>query len=228
MADVTTIAELGTAVGTLFLGAATFGATRSANRAARVAERSLLLGLRPVLTPSRPEDPDLEILYGDGKSFHVPSGGALVEVVDDVVYLAIPLRNVGAGLAVLQRYDVTPENPLHEIHRQREHGIHARRERRHGPLENFREQQRDIYIASADTGFWQAALRDREDELRVRVIETLAGTPTPISVDLLYGDHEDGQHSISRFNLIPNDDGSWLAAVAFHWVLEGADPRESG
>ncbi|MBA3865082.1 MAG: hypothetical protein H0X42_01845 [Solirubrobacterales bacterium] len=103
-----------TAVGTLFLGAATFGSTRSANRAARVAERSLLLGLRPVLTPSRREDPDEKIIYGDGREFLVSAGGGLIEQVDDVVYLAIPLRNVGAGLAVLQRYDVITDNPVHE------------------------------------------------------------------------------------------------------------------
>jgi hypothetical protein len=46
MADITTIAELGTAAGTLILAVATFGSVRSANRAARVAERSLELGLR--------------------------------------------------------------------------------------------------------------------------------------------------------------------------------------
>jgi hypothetical protein len=40
MADITTIAELGTAGGTLILAVATFGSVRSANRAARVAERS--------------------------------------------------------------------------------------------------------------------------------------------------------------------------------------------
>jgi hypothetical protein len=57
MADITTIAELGTAGGTLILAIATFGSVRSANRAARVAERSLQIGLRPLLVESRREDP---------------------------------------------------------------------------------------------------------------------------------------------------------------------------
>jgi len=60
-----TIAEVGTAVGTLVLAVATFLATRSANRAARIAEESLLAGLRPALVPSRPEDPDEEVVWGD-------------------------------------------------------------------------------------------------------------------------------------------------------------------
>jgi hypothetical protein len=53
LADLATIAGLGTAAGTLVLAVATFSSTRSANRAARVAERTLLLGLRPALVPGR-------------------------------------------------------------------------------------------------------------------------------------------------------------------------------
>jgi hypothetical protein len=43
------IASLTTAAGTLVPAVATFSATRSANRASRIAERSLLATLRPVL-----------------------------------------------------------------------------------------------------------------------------------------------------------------------------------
>ena len=51
MADWVTISSLATAGGTLVLAVATFSSVRSANRSARVAERSLLAGLRPVLIP---------------------------------------------------------------------------------------------------------------------------------------------------------------------------------
>lgn len=44
-----TISALATASGTLILSVATFGSVRSANRTARAAEQSLLVGLRPVL-----------------------------------------------------------------------------------------------------------------------------------------------------------------------------------
>jgi hypothetical protein len=223
--DIATIAELGTAVGTLFLGVATFGATRSANRSARIAERALLLGLRPVLSPARPEDPDQEVIFGDGRTVRVRGGHGAVEVVDGTVYLAIPLRNVGAGLAVLQRYDVLTRNPVEESEYRRAHGLHDRSERRYGPLGEFRAQQRDLYIAPDDIGYWQCAPRDEGDALRAAMIETV-GIPQPFSVDLLYGDHEGGQHAISRFNLVPEDDGSWLCTVVFHWTLDGADPRE--
>jgi len=51
MADWATISALATAGGTLVLAVATFASVRSANRAARTAERSLLASMRPVLTP---------------------------------------------------------------------------------------------------------------------------------------------------------------------------------
>ncbi len=225
MADIATLAEIGTAVGTLFLGVATFSATRSANRSARIAERSLLLGLRPVLVQARPEDPDQDIIYGDGRGVRVRSGDGLVEVEEGVVYLAIPLRNVGAGLAVLQRYDILARSPLAEADYRIRHGLHDRSERRYGPPEEFRPQQRDLYIAPGDIGYWQAALRDEDDGLRREVEALVSGERGPFSVDLLYGDHEGGQHAISRFNLVPRDDGSWSCTVVFHWTLEGADPR---
>src|SRR4051812_36271893 len=97
MADWVTISSLATAGGTLVLAAATFASVRSANRAARVAERSLLLGLRPVLVPSRPEDPPERVTFVE-HSFTVDGGAAHVEVGERVIYMAFPLRNVGAGL----------------------------------------------------------------------------------------------------------------------------------
>jgi predicted cupin superfamily sugar epimerase len=45
-------------------------------------------------------------------------------------------------------------------------------------------------------------------------------------VDLLYGDHEGGQRTISRFSLTPHEEGTWFAAVARHWSLDRADPRQ--
>ena len=222
MTDINTIAELGTAVGTLFLGVATLASVRSANRAARVAERSLLVGLRPVLTPSRPEDPDQKIIYGDGRSFKVRSGTGVVEEIDGVIYLAIPLRNVGAGLAVPQKYDLITESPLHEA--RTPYSGKARQERHYGPIENFRTLQRDLYIASGDVGYWQAALRDDSDDLHAGLRAAISDEREPISVDLLYGDHEGGQFEVSRFNLVPRED-HWFCTVVFHWSVGGSDPR---
>jgi hypothetical protein len=47
------------------------------------------------------------VLFGDGETFHIRSGYAAVERRGEAIYLAIPLRNVGSGLAVLQAYDLS-------------------------------------------------------------------------------------------------------------------------
>jgi hypothetical protein len=47
----------------------------------------------------------------------------------------------------------------------------------------------------------------------------------PMTVDLLYGDLEGGQRTVSRFALLPREDGGWLAVVSRHWNLDRADPR---
>ena len=46
-----------------------------------------------------------------------------------------------------------------------------------------------------------------------------------VTVEILYGDHEGGQHTITRFGLAPREDGSWLAAAGRHWNLDRPDPR---
>ena len=101
---VTDWASVGTAVGTLVLAGATFAAVRSGNRSARIAERTLLAGLRPVLVPGPRDDRGEQVLFADGRALEVGGGRATVEEADGVVYLALPLANVGSGLALLLGY----------------------------------------------------------------------------------------------------------------------------
>ena len=99
--DWVAVSAIVTAGATLVLAFATFASVRSANRAARAAERSLLAGLRPLLAPSRRDDTPQKVGFSDDKWFLVPGGGAIAEATDGVVYLAIAVRNVGSGIAVL-------------------------------------------------------------------------------------------------------------------------------
>src|SRR5213595_3800281 len=101
MADWVTISALASAGGTLVLAGATFSSVKSANRAARVAERSLMAGLRPLLLPSKLDDPPQKVGFADDKWVVAEGGGGVAEVGDSAIYLVIPLRNVGAGIAVL-------------------------------------------------------------------------------------------------------------------------------
>ena len=208
--DWVTISALATAGGTLVLAVATFSSVRSANRAARAAERSLLAGLRPLLMPSRLKDPAEKVSFNDGHWIRVDGGHAVVEVADDAIYLAIALRNVGSGIGVLHGWRLLDHRPSGEVAQPDPKG--------------FRRLTRDIYVPAGDTGFWQGAFRDPADPAFAAARDA-AHARADVTVDLLYGDHEGGQRTISRFSMIPIDGGGWLATVGRHWSLDRADPR---
>ena len=109
MADWVTISALATAGGTLVLAVATFSSVRSANRAARAAERSLLAGLRPVLMASRLQDPPQKVSFFDQHWVTIEGGHAAFEVSPQAIYLVIGLRNAGSGIAVLHGWYFYPE-----------------------------------------------------------------------------------------------------------------------
>ena len=208
--DWATAASLATAAGTLVLAVATFVSVRSANRAARVAERTLLAGIRPLLVPSRPEDPEQKIGFQDNRWIRVPGGQAATDVTDEAVYLVISLRNVGSGLAVLHGWRFHPQRVMGDAG--------------HPPVEAFHRLMRDIYIPSGEMGFWQGAFRDPSDPDFAGARESLCGRQQS-TVDLLYGDAEGGQRVISRFAVIPVGEERWLATVSRHWNLDRPTPR---
>ncbi len=109
MADWVTISALASAGGTLVLAGVTVASVRSANRAARVAEQSLLAGQRPLLVPSRGEDPAVKAGFQDDVWFNVPGGQGIASATDAVVYFVIAMRNVGTGIAVLHGWHLIPE-----------------------------------------------------------------------------------------------------------------------
>jgi hypothetical protein len=220
MADWVTISSLATAGGTLVLAVATFSSVRSANRSARVAERSLLAGLRPVLIPSKEEDPVERVRFGDQQLLSLPGHGGGVIVAGGVIYLGIALRNGGSGLAVLHGWRA----------RRRVSGADQQGDPRE-ELDGFRRQQLDIYVPAGETGIWLGALRDPDESGYAEVLEAMHGDRS-IQVDLLYGDHEGGQRTIARFVLAPwpedgeqRDDGQMRALVIRYWSVDGEDPR---
>jgi len=210
MADWPTIASLATAGGTLVLAAATFSSVRFGQRSTRIAERALLLGLRPVLAPARVTDPPEVVRFGEGRMVSVEGGMAAVEREGQNYYLVIPLRNVGSGLAVLQAWWFMARRPEADTP--------------HAPLDEHRPQLRDLYVPAGDTGYWQGAIRDPGDPFRQDLDEAYEAGEV-LAVDLVYGDHEGGQLTITRFILSREEDGSWRPAVVRHWALEGVDPR---
>ena len=81
------------------------------------------------------------------------------------------------------------------------------------------------YIAAGDLGFWQAALRDPTVELYTTMSGAIASLGR-VTIDLLYGDIEGGQSTITRFVLLPSEPGKWRYDVTHHWRL--ADGKQAG
>jgi hypothetical protein len=211
--DWATIASFATAFGTLVLALATFASIRSANRSARIAEAAFQANLRPVLVTSRLDDPVQKIRWMDNHWAVLQGAQGIAQVVGGNIYLSISLRNAGSGLAIAQGWAIAP------------HVADAAAP--HLGTEEFRRQTRDLYIAPNDVGFWQAALRDPADPdyaaLRKDIEEV-----EPFTVELLYGDHEGGQRTITRFGMIPyqiDETVLWYPSVALHWNLDRPDPR---
>src|SRR5947209_13799476 len=130
-----TISSLATGAGTLVLALATFASVRSANRSARVAEIALQEQRRPVLAQSRLDDPLQKIMFVERKWVRALGSRGVAEIENGVVYLAISLRNVGSGIAVCQGWTA------------RGGFITSRDALSHLPLEEFRTQTRDLFIA---------------------------------------------------------------------------------
>lgn len=206
-----TISSMLAGVGTLVLAVATFASVRSSSRSARIAEAALQEQRRPVLAPSRLEDPVQKLMFVEGHWVSAEGGRAVAEHIDGIVYLAISLRNVGSGIGVCQGWTVRA-------------GLGSSRDApTHAPEGEFRLQTRDLYIPASDIGMWQGALRNPDDPVRAAVAEAIDARQ-PVSIELLYSDQVGLQRAITRFGLIPTAD-SWLASVHRHWYLDWEGPR---
>jgi hypothetical protein len=211
--DWATIATFATAIGTLVLAVATFAAVRSSNRSARIAEASFRVNLRPVLVTSRLDDPVQKIRWVDDHWARLEGNQGVIEFVEGSIYLAISVRNVGSGLAVTFGWSVASDLVLNEVP--------------HADPEKFRLQTRDLYVAPGDIGFWQGAIRNADDPDYPGLSKDIREA-RPFTIEVLYGDHEGGQRTITRFGMIPRTDGDvtrWFPTVARHWNLDRPDPR---
>ena len=131
-------------------------------------------------------------------------------VVDGNIYLAMSVRNSGSGVAVIHGWHLGLEELTQD---------HA-----HAEPDEFRRQMRDLYVPGDDVGFWQAAIRDRDDREYEALLEAVEA-PRLFAIELLYSDHEGGQRAIGRFSMAPLKDSVWLCSVVRHWNLDRPDPR---
>jgi hypothetical protein len=160
------------------------------------------------------QDPPEKLMWLEQRWTKVLGGSASVELLDDVVYLAMSLRNVGSGIAVIHGW-----HPIAGL---------SRAPGPHVSPDVFRPQTRDLYIPPGDTSFWQGALRNPDEE-EYWPIRKVVEARSAFTVDLLYGDHEGGQRAISRFTIVPREGSeettAWLLSVSRHWNVDRPDPR---
>jgi len=104
-----------------------------------------MAGLRPLLLSSRAQDEPQKIYFADGKWLRAAGGGGVAEVGDQAIYLALALRNVGNGIAVLHGWHFYPERLTTADH---------------ATVDDFTRLTRDLYVPAGDVGFWQGAFRD--------------------------------------------------------------------
>jgi hypothetical protein len=210
MTDWTNIASFATAGGTLVLALATFSAVRSSNRSARIAEQTLLNGMRPLLVPSLSEDPVHKALWSDRHTAHIRGGRAVAEEEGGIIYLAMGLRNAGSGMALLHGWYPYPDQALTGLP--------------HAEVEDFRRLTIDLYVPAGGTGYWESAIREGDDPARPGFLRAI-GEREPFTIDLLYGDQQGGQRTISRYSVLPAGDDGWYAQAGRHWNIDRPDPR---
>lgn len=184
---------------------------------ARIAERALLASQRPVLAPSGPDDPAAQVQFADGKVFSLAAGRPLVDRSGQIIYLAVPLCNLGAGIAVLRAYALQAASGR-DVAQDPQGAARHRRGDRPPPVSSFAPQQRDLLISTGRIGFWQAALRDPETPLHGATADAI-DTAGRIIVDVLYGDHDGGQPTITRLVLLPDEGGAWRCDATRNWNL---------
>jgi hypothetical protein len=178
----------------------------------------MLAAQRPILIPSRDGDFDETVRFGDGQVLVVTGHGGKLELAGDRLYMAIGLRNGGAGVAVIHGWRVSLRGD----------GLNSTTPA--PPLQEFRRQSRDLYIPALQAGFWQGAIRDPADS-DYRDVLAAARSGERLNVDLLYGDYEGGQRTIARFGIASGHDpdeheeARGRADVLRYWNVDGSDPR---
>ena len=122
------------------------------------------------------------------------------------------IRNVGSGIAALHGWHL---------------GVGPPSTSSAAPdPSTFHRLTRDLYVAAGDVGFWQGTFRDPSADEFVAARAAIDARQ-PVTIDVLYGDHEGGQRAITRFTMTSHPEATgWFVSAARHWNVDRSDPRE--
>ena len=128
-----------------------------------------------------------------------------LHVNEEAAHMAVPIRNEGNGIGLLQGWFPYDSVPLGSTPPP--------------PVDRFRPQTRALYVPAGGIGYWQGALRGEQLDEHKGMLKAIDNRDA-FSVDLLYTDREGGQPIISRFTVYPTSvEDAWLATVGRHWEL---------
>ena len=210
MADASTIASLATAGGTLVLADRdvlrdAFGEPLHAHRGTRTRPQSAAAA-----HPAHEWEPAERITFRD-EIVELRAGYAAVEQRSNGLYFAAQLRNVGAGIGVLTSWKVKGETNM---------DISLSEYVEPPDPTHFVLQQRSLYVPAGDVGYWQGAIRDgdtdRGDADAIRRTIEVRGV---LTLFLRYADQDGGHDTITRYSIMPDDNGDWLIGIGRHWSL---------
>ncbi|HTK14949.1 MAG TPA: hypothetical protein VL769_01040, partial [Acidimicrobiia bacterium] len=182
----------------------------SANRSARIAERALDLNLRPVLIPAHEWDAAERITFYD-EIVQLRGGFATIEDRSGNLYFAAQLRNVGAGIGVLTSWlvEAGPDMPLSS-----DAALAI------PDFGTFVMQQRSLYVPAGDVGYWQGAIREADtDRGDAAALRRAIDNHERLTLYLRYADPDGGHDTVTRYSLMPDENGDWLFTIARHWSL---------
>ena len=85
----------------------------------------------------------------------------------------------------------------------------------------FVAQQRSLYVPAGDVGYWQGAIRDGDTD-RGDADALRAGDRRPASASrcsCATATRTAGTTPITRYTLMPDENGDWLFGIGRHWTL---------
>ena len=80
-------------------------------------------------------------------------------------------------------------------------------------------------MPAGESGYWQGTFRDSADP-QFEAAQHTVKNREPMTIDILYGDHDGGQRTIGRFVMLPMPDDRWLVSHARQWNLDRPEPRD--
>jgi hypothetical protein len=162
--------------------------------------------------PSRLDDYRQKVGFmNPGEWLYVDGGRGAARANDDAVLFAGSVRNVGSGIAVLHGWRIFTGSRFEAPTTQ-------------PTAEELTRYTRDIFVPAGDVGFWQATFRDATSD-GFAAARRAVQEREDIVVDVMYGDLEGGQRTVTRFSLLPAGDDDWLLTAGRVWNIDRDDPR---